>query len=175
MGHSGVACATCVAIAIARGHVRCLRALLTEGHLENEWLWLPALHVTSSEGQEGEDFYFETFILEDLLRVWRCLPRCPHRLNRKSSSHKTVSIDREYQCEHVRSSMNREEELLCVTRPAHSAFFAFSLTRLALNSKVQQIRDYFLRSMTINMREPIWDHSGYLLEETEKPLRDGPL
>ncbi len=190
MNRSRVTCTTCVAIAIAKGHLSCVRALLEQAPLQSEWFWLPALHVLVTELLDDETINAESSFdledLEDLLREWDCLPTCRHRhihtststsnpssTSRESSSSSGPSIDREWHCDHIRSLLNGEEELLCVTRPTHSAFFAFSLTRLALLSNDSEMIHYFMDAIGMDYRKAIWDHWG-LLEYRHLPLLKDP-
>ncbi len=64
-----------VGVAIARGQVEGLRALLTQGPLQSEWLWLPELHVLQppNEDEDGEPLEYESDRGESLLRTWRGL------------------------------------------------------------------------------------------------------
>ena len=166
MGHSGVACATCVAIAVARGHVSCVRALITEGRLQSEWLWLPALHVTRTVLIIWPDDEYEVYKSRDVLRVlreWPCMRCSASTASSCISEHENSQRESEsvQNCDHIRSFMNREEERKCVLQPRQSAFFAFSLYRLALSSLLTEIRTVFIKQSLINSQNPVLDHSGH--------------
>ena len=175
MSRSGVACATCVAIAIAKGHVRCVRHLLSERRLQSEWLWLPALHVTQISRAGG---YADREVLK-VLREWRCL-HCSAASASTASSCNSEQQNSQREsvknCDHIQSFMSAEEERKCVQQPRQSAFFAFSLNQLALSSAEPEIRTFFLHNSKMNLQTAVWDHSALFRSSSiEHFLKSGPF
>ncbi len=72
----------------------------------------------------------------EVLSGWIC------RCERDGPREATETVD----CDHIRahSTFDRELERESVLRPKQSAFFAFSVMRMALESSEKDIRDIFL-------------------------------
>ena len=157
-------------MAIARGHVECVRALLAEGQLQSEWLWLPQQHVLqeSREHEEGEAVEYESDSVDNVLCEWRCC--CERPSERTATSHRPSA-----QCDHIRAHSTLEAERESVLHPKQSAFFAFSLIRMALESSNRAIKQFFLHSFEIDFQKPIWDHSGFFRVRSEDLNENGPL
>ncbi len=167
---SPVTCSTCVAVAIAQRHTPCLRALLQQGKLLSDHFFLPVEHLLNSKNN------FQS--LDNFISKWPCRSLCSQSTSSSSTenqdpkSSETNEI-RNSQPQTLRSGLTTESIHSCdhlfvsepekaheyLKSPEHSAFLAFSITRLALESTDTEIRSCFLQNAAVNFNIQIIDNS----------------
>ena len=156
-------CSTCVAIAISRGHLHCLQALLAQGPLQSEFLRVPSLRLQ----HRSTSF--------DFLSQCRspCRAECPSRLG--IASEEKSAAPSEFQCGHLRVSAANERELVENTK--YSPFLAINVKYLALRSANPEIRTFCIQHFKMDPLIGLFQiqHAYYYLPDKMRSNVLGPL